>query len=199
MWSLDHQHLQHLEAHEKYRITDPIPEPVNRQLWMWGPRISVLTNLLGPSCTFKREKLCSKTPGHSGSYWAGHNCVVSSSLSSVPLLSRSFSSGIQKGKVWHLLGTSVTHGEISTVTNPGTVPSWKSRGLFFFFSFFLPCFPCLRREVLETQSRLTKMHRRHRFGLGLDYLKLNLPLNLVKVPFEEGKSQSAKLRTTLSL
>lgn len=51
---------------------------------------------------------------------------------SVPLLNRSFSSGIQKGKVWHLLGTSVTHGEISTVTNPGTMPRWKSRGLFFF-------------------------------------------------------------------
>ena len=92
---------------------------------------------------------------------------------SVPLLNRSFSAGIQKGKVWHLLGTSVTHGEISRVTNPGTMPSWKSRGLFF------SCFLSLRREVLETQSKLKKCEPKHWFGFGFDYLKLGLQLNLV--------------------
>lgn len=43
------------------------------------------------------------------------------------ILHRSFSSRIQEGKIWHILGASVTHGEISVITNPGTTPYWKSR------------------------------------------------------------------------
>lgn len=133
-----------------------------------------LTSPLGPSCTLKWKKLCSKTPGHSVSYWAGYNCMVSSSLSSIPLSNRSFSSGIQKGKVWHVLGTSVTHGEINAIADPGTMPRWKLRAPFF------SCFLCLRGKLLEIQSRLKNCQHIHLFSLGFDSVKLNLQLNLVK-------------------
>lgn len=142
-----------------------------------------LTSPLGPSCTLKWKKLCSKTPGHSVSYWAGYNCMVSSSLSSIPLSNRSFSSGIQKGKVWHVLGTSVTHGEINAIADPGTMPRWKLRVPFF------SCFLCLRGKLLDIQSRLKNPSTYTLVQFGVWFCKIKLTIEFSKSPFEGNNSQ----------
>lgn len=146
----------------------------------------VLTSPLGPSYTLNWEKLCFKTPGHSLSYWAGHSCMVSSSLSSVPLSNRSFSWGIQKGKVWHTQEQVWLMGKSAQLQIQEPCPAENLRGLFFFsFSFSLR----LRREVLETQPRFKKKKKSQHicwFGLRFDYLKLNLP-QFNKTTFGERK------------
>lgn len=108
----------------------------------------------------------------------GQSCVwvtwtafmVSSSLSCVPLLHRSFSSRIQEGKVWHILGTSVTHGEISVITNPRTTPSWKSKkaNLFPLVILFL-----LKEGSFRNSTLTQKFQHIHRFGLEF-YQKINI-------------------------
>lgn len=112
------------------------------------------------------------------SYWAGHNCMVSSSLCSVPLSNRSFSSGIQQGKVWHSLGTNVTHGEVSAIANPGTMPSWKSRELdFLVFS--------TKEGSLGDTVQVKKMPAYTLFRFGVWTSKIKLISEFSKTPFEE--------------
>jgi hypothetical protein len=122
-WSME-RHLYHLGAMLDMLNHKPQCSPSELEILRLWPRSMCFTTSPGPSYTFKWQNPCSKMPGSSVSRCAGHIDVF---LLIFKLLNTSFSSGNQKGKVWHILGTSVTHGEICAVTNPGTTPSWKFR------------------------------------------------------------------------
>jgi hypothetical protein len=172
-WSRKQQHLQHIFNHKPHQTPS---EPTTLKEWPPGRYVLQVPQVLPIHAHQRISTLKCQAALCLSVCLSWALLMVSSSLFSVPLLHRSFSSSIQERKVWHILGTSVTHGEISVITNPGTTPKWKSRK----GKSFSSCFLYSSREVLETQSRLTNFNAYT--SLVWILLKINLNIEFYKVP-----------------
>lgn len=165
----------------KCRTTGPILGTSEQKALELGSR-NMCFNMPSPSFLHTQVgQACCETLGHCVLYWAGHNCMVSSSLSVFHCWIEVSLQASKREKVWHFTRNKVTHGEISTVTTQEPCPDESLGGLFF------SCFLSLQR-VLETQSKLKNVSLSTGLDLGFDYLKLGLQLNLVNDLLKKIKS-----------